>query len=180
MRVIVPVDAEETKNALDAALKTGGPFYLRLRRDKEPILQKAYQFKLGKAEIMRDGEDVTLIAFGPMVDASLKAATILKEMMIDARVLNIHTVKPLDGDALEAAAKATGAVLTVEDHSVLGGLGGAVAESLSEKYPVLITRLGIPDVYAGSSRNADSYLKEFGLTPDGIAARAEQIVENRK
>jgi transketolase len=129
---------------------------------------------------MRDGEDVTLAAFGPMVDASLKAATILKDMMIDARVLNIHTVKPLDGDALEAAAKATGAILTIEDHSVYGGLGGAVAESLSESYPVLITRLGIPDVYAGSSRNVDSYLKEFGLTPDAIAARTEQIVENRK
>jgi transketolase len=180
MRVVVPVDAEETKSALDTALKEGGPFYMRLRRDKEPILQKSYKFKLGRAEIMRDGEDVTLAAFGPMVDASLKAATILKDMMIDARVLNIHTVKPLDGDALEAAAKATGAILTIEDHSVYGGLGGAVAESLSESYPVLITRLGIPDVYAGSSRNVDSYLKEFGLTPDAIAARTEQIVENRK
>ena len=180
MRVVVPVDAEETKSALDTALKEGGPFYMRLRRDKEPILQKRYKFKLGRAEIMRDGEDVTLAAFGPMVDASLKAATILKDMMIDARVLNIHTVKPLDGDALEAAAKATGAILTIEDHSVYGGLGGAVAESLSENYPVLITRLGIPDVYAGSSRNVDSYLKEFGLTPDAIAARTEQIVENRK
>ena len=180
MRVIVPVDAEETKSALDAALKTGGPYYIRLRRDKEPILQKNYQFKVGCAETMRDGEDVTLVAFGPMVDASLKAATALKERMIDARVLNVHTMKPLDGDALEAAAKATGAILTVEDHSVLGGLGGAVAESLSERYPVQINRLGIPDVYAGSSRNADSYLKEYGLTPDQIADSAEKVVEKRK
>ena len=180
MRVIVPVDAEETKSALDAALKTGGPYYIRLRRDKEPILQKNYQFKVGWAETMRDGEDVTLAAFGPMVDASLKAATALKERMIDARVLNVHTVKPLDGDALEAAAKATGAILTVEDHSVLGGLGGAVAESLSERYPVHINRLGIPDVYAGSSRNVDSYLKEYGLTPDQIADSAEKVVEKRK
>jgi transketolase len=180
MRVIVPVDAEETKSALDAALKTGGPYYIRLRRDKEPILQKSYQFKVGRAETMRDGEDVTLVAFGPMVDASLKAATALKERMIDARVLNVHSVKPLDGDALEAAAKATGAILAVEDHSVLGGLGGAVAESLSERYPVPINRLGIPDVYAGSSRNADSYLKEYGLTPDQIADSAEKVVEKRK
>ena len=119
MRVIVPVDAEETKNALDAALKAGGPYYMRLRRDKEPIQQKGYQFKMGRTETMRDGEDITLVAFGPMVDASLKAAAVLKEKMIDARVLNVHTVKPLDGDALEAAAKATGTVLTVEDHSVL-------------------------------------------------------------
>ena len=180
MRVIVPVDAEETKSALDAALKTGGPYYIRLRRDKEPILQKNYQFKVGWAETMRDGEDVTLVAFGPMVDASLKAATALKERMIDARVLNVHTVKPLDGDALEAAAKATGAILTVEDHSVLGGLGGAVTESLSERYPVHIIRLGIPDVYAGSSRNTDSYLKEYGLTPNQIADSAEKVVEKRK
>jgi transketolase len=180
MKVIVPVDAEETKSALDAALKTGGPYYIRLRRDKEPILQKGYQFKVGRVETMRDGEDVTLIAFGPMVDASLKAATALKERMIDARVLNVHTVKPLDGDALEVAAKTTGTVLTVEDHSILGGLGGAVAESLSERYPVPITRLGIPDVYAGSSRNAESYLKEYGLTPMQIADRAEKAVEKRK
>ena len=180
MKVIVPVDAEETKIALDAALKTGGPYYIRLRRDKEPILQKGYQFKVGRVETMRDGEDVTLIAFGPMVDASLKAAAALKERMIDARVLNVHTVKPLDGDALEVAAKITGTVLTVEDHSVLGGLGGAVAESLSERYPVPITRLGIPDVYAGSSRNAESYLKEYGLTPMQIADRAEKAVEKRK
>jgi transketolase len=115
-----------------------------------------------------------------MVDASLKAAAALKEKMIDARVLNVHTVKPLDGDALEVAAKATGTVLTVEDHSVLGGLGGAVAESLSERYPVQVTRLGIPDVYAGSSRNADSYLKEYGLTAGQIAEKAEKAVEKRK
>jgi transketolase len=180
MRVIVPIDAEETKSALDAALKTGGPYYMRLRRDKEPILLKGYQFKVGRAETMKDGEDITLVAFGPMVDASLKAAATLKERMIDARVLNVHTVKPLDSDALEVAAKATGIVMTIEDHSVLGGLGGAVAESLSERYPVPIIRLGIPDVYAGSSRNADSYLKEYGLTPAQIADRAEKAVEKRK
>jgi transketolase len=180
MRVIVPIDAEETKSALDDALKTGGPYYMRLRRDKEPILLKGYQFKVGRAETMKDGEDITLVAFGPMVDASLKAAATLKERMIDARVLNVHTVKPLDSDALEVAAKATGIVMTIEDHSVLGGLGGAVAESLSERYPVPIIRLGIPDVYAGSSRNADSYLKEYGLTPARIADRAEKAVEKRK
>ena len=179
MRVVVPVDAEETKYALDAALNAGGPFYLRLRRDKEPILQKGYQFKLGRAETMRDGEDITLIANGPMVDICLKAATILKERMIDAGVLNLHTVKPLDGDTLEAAAKTTGTILTVEDHSVYGGLGGAVAESLSERYPVTITKLGVPDVYAGSSRNAESYLKEFGLTPDRISESAEHAIDRR-
>jgi transketolase len=179
MRVVVPVDAEETKSALDAALKAGGPTYLRLRRDKEPILQKGYQFKLGRAETMRDGSDLTIAAFGPMVDSSLKAAALLKEKKINARVVNIHTVKPLDGETLVAAARATGAVVTVEDHSICGGLGGAVAEVLSEKYPVPIHRLGVPDVYGGSSRNVDSFLKEFGLTPDQIAANAELVTKKR-
>ena len=179
MRVVVPADAEETRNALDAAIAAGGPFYLRLRRDKEPILQKSYRFKLGRAETMRDGTDVTIAAYGSMVDASLKAAAILKEKKIEARVLNVHTVKPLDTESLTAAAKATGSVVTVEDHSVLGGLGGAVAEALSESYPVPVKRLGAPDVYGGSSRNADSFLKEFGLTPEGIAASAEQVCRRR-
>ena len=179
MRVVIPADAEETRNALDAAVASGGPFYLRLRRDKEPILQKSYKFKLGRAETMRDGADVTIAAYGSMVDASLKAAAILKEKKIEARVLNIHTVKPLDAETLTTAARATGSVLTVEDHSVLGGLGGAVAEALSESYPVPIKRLGAPDVYGGSSRNPDSFLKEFGLTPEGIATSAEQVCRRR-
>jgi len=180
MRVVVPVDAEETRNALDAAMVAGGPFYMRLRRDKEPILPKGYRFKVGKAETMRDGSDLTIAAFGPMVDASLKAAVILKEKKIDARVINVHTVKPLDGETLVSAAKATGTIVTVEDHSVLGGLGGAVAEALSEEYPVHVHRLGAPDVYGGSSRNSDSFLKEFGLTPDQIAATAEQAAKRRR
>ncbi len=179
MRIVVPVDAEETRSALDAALATGGPFYIRLRRDKEPILQKGYVFKLGKAETMRDGSDVAIAAFGPMVDASLKAAAILREKRIEARVINVHTVKPLDAETLAAAAKATGAVVTAEDHSVYGGLGGAIAEALSERCPVPVKRLGAPDVYGGSSRSADSFLKEFGLTPDGIAASAERACRER-
>jgi len=180
MRVVVPADAEETKNALDAAIATGGPFYMRLRRDKEPILQKGYKFKLGKAETMSDGSDVTIAAFGQMVDYSLKAAALLKERKIAARVVNVHTVKPLDTEALVAAAKATGTVITVEDHSIIGGLGGAVSEALSEAYPVPVKRLGAPDVWGGSSRNADSFNKEFGLTPEQIAASAEQAAKKRK
>jgi transketolase len=179
MSVVVPVDAEEAKNTLNAAIATGGPFYIRLRRDKEPILPKNYQFKLGKAEIMRDGSDLTLVAFGPMVDASLKAAAILKEKKIDARVINVHTVKPLDSETLVSAVKTTGIMFTVEDHSVLGGLGGAIAEALSEKYPVPVHRLGVPDVYGGSSRNLDSFLKEFGLTPDQIAATVEKTIKKQ-
>ncbi len=179
MRVVIPADAEETRNALDAAIASGGPFYLRLRRDKEPILQKGYRFKLGRTETMRDGTDVTIAAYGSMVDASLKAAAILKEKKIEARVLNVHTVKPLDTESLTAAARATGSVITVEDHSILGGLGGAVAEELSESYPVPVKRLGAPDVYGGSSRNTDSFLKEFGLTPEGIATSAEQVCRRR-
>jgi len=179
MRIVVPVDAEETRSALDAAVAAGGPFYMRLRRDKEPILQKGYSFTLGRAETMRDGSDITIVAFGPMVDASLKAAAILKERRIDARVINVHTVKPLDAEALATAAKATGAVVTVEDHSILGGLGGAVAETLAERYPAPVKRLGAPDVYGGSSRNPDSFLKEFGLTPEAIADSTEKACNKR-
>jgi transketolase len=179
MRVIVPVDAEETRNALDTAIAEGGPFYLRLRRDKEPILQKGYRFKLGKAETMREGSDVTIAAYGPMVDVSLKAAAILKEKNIEARVMNVHTVKPLDGEALATAAKATGTVVTVEDHSVYGGLGSAITEALCERYPVPVCRLGAPDVFGGSSRNPDAFLKEFGLTPEAIAASTEKACVKR-
>jgi transketolase len=115
-----------------------------------------------------------------MVDASLKAAALLKERKISARVLDVHTIKPLDGETLVAAAMATGMFATVEDHSIYGGLGGAVAEILSEKYPVPIYRLGIPDVFCGSSRNVESLLKEFGLTPDQIAASAEMATKKRR
>jgi transketolase len=180
MRVVVPVDAEETKSILDAALKMGGPFYIRLRRDKEPILQKPYNLKLGKAETMKDGSDLTFVSCGPMVEATLRAATLLRERGVDAKVLNIHTIKPIDGDALVLAAKATGSVITVEDHSIYGGLGGSVAEVLSENYPVQVYRLGVPDVYGGSSRSADTFLKEFGLTPDQLAAYAERVIQKRR
>ncbi len=180
MRVVIPVDAEETKSVLDAALSAGGPFYIRLRRDKEPILQKPYNYKLGKAEIMRDGSDVAFVSCGAMVDTTLRAATLLKERGVDARVLNIHTVKPIDGDALVLAARATGSVITVEDHSVYGGLGGAVAEVLSECYPVPVHRLGVPDVYGGSSRSADAFLNEFGLTPGQLAAYSERVIQKRR
>jgi len=180
MRVVIPVDAEETKSVLDAALKEGGPFYIRLRRDKEPILQKPYQFKLGKAETMKDGSDVAFVSSGAMVDTTLRAAALLKDRGVDARVLNVHTVKPIDGDALVLAARATGSVITVEDHSVYGGLGGAVAEILSESYPVPVHRVGVPDVYGSSSRSVDALLKEFNLMPDQLVESAERVIQKKR
>ncbi len=180
MRVVVPVDAEETKWALDAMLEAGGPFYLRLRRDKEPILSKEYSFRLGHIETMMEGDDVTIAAFGPMVDASVKAAQLLRVRGIGARVLNVHTVKPLDTATLVEAARATGAVVTVEDHSVIGGLGGAVAEALSENHPVTVKRVGVNDTFGGSSRSAEPFLREFGLTPEAIASAAESVIQKRR
>ena len=180
MRIVVPVDAEETKWALDAALEAGGPFYLRLRRDKEPILPKPYRFALGKIETMMDGHDVTIAAFGPMVDASMKAAELLRVKGIGARVLNVHTVKPFDTATLIEAAKDTGAVVTVEDHSVIGGLGGAVAECLAESHPVPVKRVGADDSLGGSSRSVDPFLKEFGLTPEAISSAAESVIQKRR
>ncbi len=179
MRVIVPVDAEETRWALDAMLEVGGPFYLRLRRDKEPVLSKEYSFRLGHIETMMEGDDVTIAAFGPMVDASVKAAELLRVKGVGARVLNVHTVKPLDTTTLVEAARATGAVVTVEDHSVIGGLGGAVAEALSENHPVTVKRVGVNDTFGGSSRSAEPFLREFGLTPEAIALVAESVIGKR-
>ncbi len=180
MRVVVPCDPEETKNILDAIMETSGPIYMRLRREKEPNLEKNYKFRLGRGEVMRDGGDLTIIASGMLVINSLKAAEILAEKGVDARVLNIHTIKPLDSKMLVKAAKETGAIVTVEEHQVDGGLGGAVCEVLSENYPVSVRRIGVRDVFGQSSRTMDELLDLHGLTPEKIAAAAENVIKKRR
>jgi transketolase len=180
MRVVVPCDSEETKNILDAIMETSGPIYMRLRREKEPNLEKNYKFRLGRGEVMRDGGDLTIIASGMLVINSLKAAEILAEKGVDARVLNIHTIKPLDSKMLVKAAKETGAIVTVEEHQVDGGLGGAVCEVLSENYPVSVRRIGVRDVFGQSSRTMDELLDLHGLTPEKIAAAAENVIKKRR
>ena len=180
MRVIVPCDAEETKNALDTLLNLKGPAYMRLRREKEPIIDKKYKFKLGKAETLCDGSDVALIATGMMVSYSLLAADILKKKGIDASVINVHTIKPLDSQMLCSVAKNTGMLVTVEEHSIYGGLGSAVSEAVSECYPVPIHKIGVNDTYGQSARSFEPLLKEYGLTPEQIAESSEKYIKKMK
>jgi transketolase len=180
MRVVVPCDPEETKNALDAIMETNGPVYMRLRREKEPNLEKNYKFRLGRGEVMRDGGDLTIVTSGMLVLNALKAAEILAEKSVDVRVLNIHTVKPLDSRILVKAAKETGALVTVEEHQVDSGLGGAVCEVLSENHPAPVHRIGVRDVFGQSSRTMDELLDLHGLTPEKIAAAAENVIKKRR
>ena len=180
MRVVAPCDAEETRSSLDAFMASDGPIYVRLRREKEPILQKSYEFKLGRAGVMREGSDVTLVASGASVSVCLKAAEKLREAGFDAGVLNVHTIKPLDEEAVVKAA-GTGIVVTVEEHSVVGGLGGTVSEALSELKPTPIRRIGVRDSFGLSARTYEEILERFHLTPAGVAAETEAFIrKNRK
>jgi len=179
MRVLMPCDSEETRNALDAIMGSRGPFYMRLRREKEPALDKPYEFTLGRGEVMRDGDDLTLVSSGMMVLSSLRAAEALARRGLDARVLNIHTIKPLDSEILVRAARESGTLVTVEEHQVAGGLGSAVCEALSEAHPAPVHRLGVRDSFGRSSRTMDELLDLHGLTPEKIAASAENVIKKR-
>lgn len=144
MTIINPCDDTEAKAAVEAAIQYVGPVYLRFGRLACPVLNDpvSYRFEMGKGVMMRDGSDVTLVATGLMVWEAIQAADALAEEGISARVINIHTIKPIDRDILIKAAKETGAVVTAEEHSVIGGLGGAVSEVLTEEYPVPVLKVG--------------------------------------
>lgn len=170
MTVICPSDDVEARAALAAAVAYVGSVYLRFGRMPVPVFHdESYAFQWGKAEILRRGTDVTLVATGLCVWEALQAAEILQEEGIDAQVVNVHTIKPLDAEAIAAAAS-TGRVVTVEEHSVIGGLGSAVAETLSENRPTPLLRIGIQDVF-GQSGKASELLERHGLTAEGIAGR---------
>ena len=143
MTVIVPSDDVEAKAAVKAAYKMDGPVYLRFGRLAVPVINdnEDYKFEIGKGVTLRKGKDVTIVATGLCVSSALDAAELLKVEGIDAKVINIHTIKPLDKELIVAAAKETGQIVTVEEHSVIGGLGGAVSEALSEEYPVPVKRI---------------------------------------
>ncbi|MBT3284263.1 transketolase family protein [Candidatus Bathyarchaeota archaeon] len=180
MQVILPCDAEETKNALDAIMKGHGPFYMRLRRENEHILEKNYDFKLGKAEVMREGSDVSMVTTGAMVYFTLQAAEALASQGVDAEVISVHTIKPFDEAAIIKSAKKTGAVLTVEQHQVAGGLGGLVAETLSESYPTLMNRMGVQDSFSETARTYNELLVHHKLTSPDITAAAQTLIEKAK
>jgi transketolase len=170
MTLLVPADGVELRQMMRAAVLTPGPMYLRLTRDPFPtIFDDGYRFEIGKATVLRDGYDVTIISTGVQSVRALQAAEdILVHEGISALVLHVPTVKPLDEDAIVRAADRTGVVVTAEDHSVIGGLGGAVAEILSERHPTIVKRLGLMDVFGESAANAD-ILEKYGLTPSHVA-----------
>ena len=172
MVVINPSDDIEAKAAVRAAYEYEGPVYLRFGRLAVPVLNDGpdYRFEIGKGVVLRDGADCTIIATGLPVGESLTAAERLAADGIDAQVINIHTIKPLDEELVIAAAKKTGRVFTVEEHSVIGGLGAAVSECLGEKCPTRVTRIGVNDVF-GESGPAKELLHKYKLDADGIYER---------
>ncbi len=174
MVVINPADDVEAKAAVKAALDYEGPVYLRFGRLACPVFNKkdSYQFELGKGITLTEGNDMSIIATGLMVSEALAAAELLKKDGISARVINIHTIKPLDTALVLKAAKETGVIVTAEEHSVIGGLGSAVAETVCEACPVPVVRIGVNDTF-GYSGPAKELLKDFGLT-------AERIYETAK
>ncbi len=174
MVVINPSDDVETKAAVKAAYEYEGPVYLRFGRLAVPVINDRpdYKFEIGKGIELRDGKDCTIIATGLCVSEALDAATLLTEKGVDAQIINIHTIKPLDEELVIAAAKKTGRIFTVEEHSVIGGLGDAVAAVLVEKCPTKLTKIGMQDVF-GESGPAKELLHKYKLDAEGIA---EQVL----
>lgn len=177
--VIAPCDRIETAAAVEWAANYAGPCFLRLSRVGVPdLLPEGHQYVLGKANTLRDGADVTLIANGTLTHRMMKAADILAGLGISARVLNMATVRPIDEEAIIAAAKETGAIVTAEEHSVFGGLGSAVAEVVVDHAPVPMKRLGVPGIFAPTG-SAEFLLDEFGMSPAAIAEAAQGLIRRK-
>ena len=172
MVVINPSDDVEARAAVQAAYDYVGPVYLRFGRLAVPVINDRpdYKFEIGKGVVLRDGKDLTIVATGLCVNEALKAAEALSAEGIDAAVINIHTIKPIDEDLLVEYAGKTGKVVTVEEHSIIGGLGGAVSEVLSEKCPVKVKRIGIMDCF-GESGPAAELIHKYGIDAEGIVSQ---------
>ncbi len=182
MTVIVPADTLETRNAIQAAILHNGPVYIRLgRRPTEMLYTAEYAYEIGRAVQLRPGNDITLVAAGPHpVLAALEAHTSLAQQGIAARVLNFHTIKPLDSLALIAAARETYGIVTIEEHSILGGLGGAVAEEIAEHCPVPVRRIGVPDVFSAYVGTQQELLQRYRITGEHIVEEALHILQRRE
>lgn len=179
MTVIAPADGAETAKAARACVEMEGPVYMRLGRAFEAtVCDFEYDFEIGKALCMREGDDVTIIACGSVVHLALQAGDELHEKGISARVLNMHTVKPIDVPAIVRATEETAGIVTVEEHNVIGGLGSAVAEVVSEINPTRVLRVGVPDVYAGTGMT-DQLREKLGITPGAIADAATRILDGQ-
>lgn len=179
MSVVCVSDAVQTKKATKAIAKIEGPVYLRLSRAVVPdVFDDSYEFEFGKGIVMREGEDLTLVATGYMLQKSLQAAQELEKQGISARVVNIHTIKPIDEQLLIESAEKTGLIITVEEHSVIGGLGAAAAEVLSEKCPTRLVRIGVQDRF-GESGDYEPLLAKYGLCSENIVIKAKQALETK-
>lgn len=176
MVVINPADAIEAKAAIIKMAEYEGPAYIRLGRSKVPVIydESNYKFELGKGKTLKEGNDVTIIASGITVSMAIEASEILKEQGIDARVIDIHTIKPIDKEIIIKAAKETGAIVTAEEHNIIGGLGSAVAEVIVENSPVPMARVGVNDTF-GESGNGEELLKKYQITADAIVEKAKKI-----
>jgi transketolase len=180
MTVIVPADAIDTAGAIQAAAAYNGPVYIRLGRlDVPVILPEDYRFELGKAVVLREGWDAAVFANGMMLGMALEAAEELAKQGIEIAVVNVATVKPLDVETIVEVSKQAGAVVTAEEHSILGGLGGAVAEVLVENYPVPMERVGLKDTF-GESGAPTALLEKYGLTSDAIVKAVQKVIIRKK
>ena len=176
MTIINPADEVEAIKAVEAALELDGPVYIRFGRLAVPVIfDEDYDFKVGKGVELVDGSDVTIVATGLMVSMALEAAQMLKEEGIAARVVNIHTIKPIDKEIIVKAAKETGAIVTAEEHNIIGGLGGAVSEVICEACPVPVLRVGVADKY-GHSGKVPPLLEMYELTPAKIVKKAKEAI----
>lgn len=181
MIVVNPADAVEAAAAIACVLDVHGPFYLRFGRYAVPVIHDpaTYTFRLGKGEVLADGTDVTIVATGIMVSMALEAAEALAKDGISARVINIHTIKPLDEELITKAAAETGAIVTAEEHNIIGGLGSAVAECVGETCPVPVIRVGVRDQF-GRSGKVPPLLDMYGLTPAAMVEAAKKAVACKK
>lgn len=178
MTVLNPADAVSAKALLNEAAKYNGPVYVRLGRAKVPVIynEKDTQFAIGKGMEVKDGKDLAIIATGIMVETAINASEELAKEGISARVIDIHTLKPIDKDIILKAAKETKGIITVEEHNIIGGLGSAVAEVLVENYPVPMKRIGINDTF-GESGKPDELMEKYGLTSENIVLKAKEMLQ---
>ena len=176
MTVICPSDAISTKKLIKMAAKEHGPYYIRLGRPGVPVIYDDNDdIQIGKAKLLKEGNDITIIACGHQVAAALEASEKLSDEGISSDVIDLHTIKPLDEKLILESAKKTGAVVTCEEHSIIGGLGGAVAEYLAENYPVPIKKVGVNDTF-GESGTGEELLKKYGLTSQDIVKKAKEAI----
>lgn len=179
--ILIPSDSIETEKIIEYETKRKGPCYVRLNREKTPIITEEYykndEYKFEKSMKLKDGDDISIIATGTMVHKSIEASNMLNKEGISAEVLNIHTIKPIDKKSIVDTAKKTGRILTVEEHSITGGLGSSVSDILSENYPIPMKRIGINNMFGESSKDYNELLEKYGLTTNNIINKIKELMK---